>query len=140
MINIEITETQGTEQVVGPNTFVQYNVSGVDNSDNITVNVSPAAADSVGVSITEAPDNISITGTDNGDSIAIKIFEGIQEGCFPSQFVYNSGGNLISKIHKGVTTNYTYYGNGFLWQAQKPDCTKTMFYDVSGNLTGISVI
>lgn len=54
-------------------------------------------------------------------------------------FTYSGDGRLLTKTSLGDTTNYSYNLNGSLYQVVHPDYTKTMFYDPSGQLTGIVV-
>jgi len=142
MINIDITETQGSTQVTGPDTTVNYNVSGSVSGDSVFIS-GAATEQIVNVGVTETPDNVIITGTASGDAITIRIAEGTiceGDGCFSSQFTYSSDGDLLSKTSRGKTTTYSYYAEGALYQSVNDDCSKTMYYDESGLLTGILAV
>jgi YD repeat-containing protein len=139
MPNIIVTETTGTQQVVGPDNNLNFIVSGSHSGDNVTINASGSQT-SVNIDVTDSSDNITVTGVASPQDISVIVNEGVRPdavGPFDTAFVYNSLGQLVQSI-ANITTDFSYNAAGQLIRLERPDFTKDFYY--SGTfLTGIDV-
>lgn len=96
MPNIIVTETTGTQQVVGPDNNLNFLVSGSHSGDIVTINATGSAL-AVNIDVTESGQNVSITGQSTPQIINVSVVEGGAGGGSPLT-VRDEGVNVATGV------------------------------------------
>lgn len=89
MPNIIVTETTGTQQVVGPDNNLNFLVSGSHSGDIVTINATGSAL-AVNIDVVESGQNVSITGQSTPQVINVSVVEA------------GAGGSLLTIRDEGL--------------------------------------
>lgn len=111
-VSIQVNETTGSIDVVGPDSITQFISSGTHSGDNVSISANGLSVN-IDVGVTESTDNVSITGVNSGDSIEVSVLEGgrgdlLSDGSVPmaADFNFNNynllNGGFVELYDQGI--------------------------------------